>query len=48
MNDNCKECFRWKLFKDNCYYYWESKAECFSKVLDEKEMAERDALRQKQ
>jgi len=45
MNECCKGCYRWKKFKKKCYYYWEGKRECFSKVKNEEEMIRMDNLR---
>ncbi len=31
----CQNCYKYKIFKDKCWYYWELKKECSKFVEDE-------------
>lgn len=35
INPICAHCYRWGLFKEKCYFFWEGKKFCPSKVKSE-------------
>ena len=35
MSDVCKSCWRWKKFKEKCWYHWDGKKECFKHIDNE-------------
>lgn len=28
VNEVCKECASWKVFKEKCWFFWDGKKEC--------------------
>ncbi len=44
-NPICSGCYRWQLFKEKCYFYWEGKKLCSSKVRSEEELVMLERMR---
>lgn len=32
VNKICKDCALWKLYKDDCFYWWQDKKQCSMKT----------------
>ncbi|MBI5871476.1 hypothetical protein HZB88_00115 [archaeon] len=44
-NSVCAGCYRWQVFKEKCYFYWEGKKLCPSKVTSEEELVMLERMR---
>lgn len=31
----CKDCINWKQFGKSCFFYWEKKKQCPSKIIED-------------
>ncbi len=41
INEICRDCMRWEMFKDSCWVHWEGKKECSQKARNPDEIREK-------